>query len=91
MSGFADAVPASSSEHPVRGHVVAITTAALHPVSVDERLTRLREQLAERDEIIVALQYVICDLRHEIDNLRAEQMFGAPLESGPARRSVLMP
>jgi hypothetical protein len=38
-------------------------------------VTRLREQLAERDEIIVALQHVIRDLRHEIENLRAEEAY----------------
>jgi hypothetical protein len=38
-------------------------------------VTRLQEQLAERDEIIVALQHVIRDLRHEIENLRAEDAY----------------
>jgi hypothetical protein len=33
----------------------------------------LHKQLLERDEIIVALQHVIRDLRHEIENLRVEQ------------------
>jgi uncharacterized coiled-coil protein SlyX len=53
-----------------------------HAASTD--IARLRVQLAERDEIIVALQHVIRELRHEIDNLRAEQRYlargGAPLE-----------
>ena len=31
----------------------------------------LQEGLAARDEIIVALQHVIRDLRHELENLRA--------------------
>jgi hypothetical protein len=39
--------------------------------------TRLREQLAERDEIIVALQHVIRDLRHELENQRAEHAYAA--------------
>lgn len=38
-------------------------------------LVRLREQLAERDEIVLALQHVIRDLRHEIENLRAETAY----------------
>lgn len=38
-------------------------------------VARLQEQLAERDEIIVALQHVIQDLRHEIDNLHAEDSY----------------
>jgi len=38
---------------------------------------RLREQLAERDEIIVALQHVVLDLRHEIENLRSEHTWAA--------------
>jgi hypothetical protein len=35
----------------------------------------LRDQLAERDEIIVALQHVIRDLRHEIENRRVEDVY----------------
>jgi hypothetical protein len=38
-------------------------------------VSRLRDQLAERDEIIVALQDVIRDLRHEIENLRVEDAY----------------
>jgi vacuolar-type H+-ATPase subunit F/Vma7 len=48
----------------------------------DAGSTRLREQLAERDEIIVVLQHVIRDLRHEIDNLRAEHAFAALARRG---------
>ena len=40
-------------------------------------LARLREHVAERDEIIVALQHVIRDLRHEIENLQAETAYAA--------------
>jgi hypothetical protein len=43
--------------------------------------------LAERDEIIVALQHVIRDLSHEIENLRVEGAYAA-LAQRP-RSSVL--
>jgi cell division protein FtsB len=55
----------------------ATTTAALDGVEGVNVVARLRQQLAERDEIVVALQHVIRDLRHEIDNLRAEQAYAA--------------
>jgi hypothetical protein len=35
----------------------------------------LQEELACRDEIIVALQHVIRDLRHELQNLRVEHHY----------------
>jgi hypothetical protein len=35
----------------------------------------LREEVACRDEIVVALQHVIRDLRHELENLRAENRY----------------
>jgi hypothetical protein len=35
----------------------------------------LREDLACRDEIIVALQHVVRDLRHELANLRVEHVY----------------
>lgn len=41
----------------------------------DLRLAKLREELACRDEVIVALQHVIRDLRHELENLRAEHAY----------------
>jgi hypothetical protein len=41
----------------------------------DPRLTRLREEVACRDEIIVALQHVIRDLRHELENLGVEHVY----------------
>jgi hypothetical protein len=57
--------------------VEAIITAATFASALEGgRSARLQEQLAERDEIIVALQYVIRDLRHEIENLRAERTYG---------------
>jgi hypothetical protein len=40
-------------------------------------LARLQEQLAERDEIILALQQVIRDQRHEIENLRVDRAYAA--------------
>jgi hypothetical protein len=45
---------------------------------------RLREQLAERDEIIVTLQHVIRDLRHEIENLHVEDAYAALARRGHA-------
>jgi hypothetical protein len=59
-----------------------VTSLGVAEVLEDTGSTRLREQLAERDEIIVALQHVICDLRHEIDNLHAEHVFGALARRG---------
>ena len=41
----------------------------------DLRLARLREELSCRDEVIVALQHVIRDLRHEVENLRTEHVY----------------
>jgi hypothetical protein len=35
----------------------------------------LQEEIACRDEIIVALQHVIRDLRHELENLRVENRY----------------
>lgn len=43
----------------------------------DPRLARLREELACRDNVIVALQHVIRDLRHELENLRTEHLYAA--------------
>jgi cell division protein FtsB len=40
-------------------------------------LARLQEQLEERDEIIVALQHAIGDLRHEIETLRSDRAYAA--------------
>jgi hypothetical protein len=41
----------------------------------DPRVARLREDVSCRDEIIVALQHVIRDLRHELENLRVENRY----------------
>jgi hypothetical protein len=66
--------------------IAAITNAA--PNRLDNPVvTRLQEQLEERDEIIVALQHVIRDLRHEIDNLRAEDAYAAFLSGGRDRQT----
>jgi hypothetical protein len=52
------------------------TSTRLLPHEVEPAVvSRLRDQLAERDEIIVALQHVILDLRHEIENLRVEDVY----------------
>ena len=40
-------------------------------------LARLQAQLAERDEIILALQQVIRDQRREIENLRVDRAYAA--------------
>lgn len=56
----------------------ARATTELRPRAGEPATTeRLRDQLAERDEIIVALQHVIRDLRHEVDNLRVETAYAA--------------
>lgn len=49
----------------------------------DTRVARLQEELAGRDEIIVALQHVIRDLRHEIENLRADRDYMAFARGAP--------
>lgn len=49
----------------------------------DPALARLQEQLADRDEIIVALQHVIRDLRHELENLRVEDAYAVFARSAP--------
>jgi hypothetical protein len=41
----------------------------------DPRVERLQRELACRDEVIVALQHVIRDLRHELENRRAEHTY----------------
>jgi hypothetical protein len=53
-------------------------------------LARLQEQLAERDEIILALQQVIRDQRHEIENLRVDRAYAAAFaRSGRIEPSAL--
>lgn len=55
---------------------MGVASTALWPQAIEPATTaRLREQLAERDEIIVALQHVIRDLRHEVENLRVETAY----------------
>lgn len=56
---------------------MGVTTTALRPHAVEGMTERLRGQLAERDEIIVALQHAIRDLRHEVENLRVETAYAA--------------
>jgi cell division protein FtsB len=52
------------------------------PITELQVLARLQEQLAERDEIIVALQQANLDLRHEIENLRTDRAYAAAASSG---------
>lgn len=54
---------------------MAIAAAFPSELERDHRVARLREEVANRDEIIVALQHVIRDLRHEVENLHAERAF----------------
>ncbi len=60
-------------------------TAAVHDLEGDSRVARLRKELDCRDEVIVALQHVIRDLRHELENLRAEQTFAEFALEAPPR------
>ena len=52
-----------------------VATTALSHDPEPNSIARFRDQLAERDEIIVALQHVIRDLQHEIENLHAEEVY----------------
>jgi hypothetical protein len=49
--------------------------AAPYELEGNPRVARLQEELACRDEIIVALQHVVRELRHDLENLRAEQRY----------------
>ena len=64
---------------------MGVATRALRLHAAEPGTTaRLRDQLAERDEIIVALQHVIRDLRHEVENLRVETAYVAFVHSRAA-------
>jgi hypothetical protein len=68
------------------------TTAARYELEEDPRLARLREELDQRDEIIVALQHVIRDLRHELENVRAEHVYAVfAHRAPPSQRAGLWP
>jgi hypothetical protein len=67
---------------------VVTARARLHGLEPVMGVARLREQLAERDEIIVALQHVVRDLYHEVENLRAEAAFAASSYRRPKRASA---
>ena len=56
----------------VRGEGV---TAVSFESGGDPHVAVLRKELACRDEIIVALQHVIRDQQHELENLRVENRF----------------
>ena len=51
----------------------------------DSRVAKLQRELACRDEVIVALQHVIRDLRHELENLRAEHTYALFALEAPAQ------
>ena len=46
-------------------------------------MARLHEGLTARDELIVALQHVIRDLRHELENLRAAPRYAEFAREAP--------
>jgi hypothetical protein len=50
---------------------------------------RLQDDLRCRDEIIVALQHVVRDLRHELENLRAECAYAECALRPPPREELL--
>jgi len=52
-------------------------TAVSYELEGDPRVARLQQELACRDEVIVALQHVIRDLHHELENLRTEHTYAA--------------
>jgi hypothetical protein len=56
---------------------------------MSDQIDRLHEQIAERDEIIVMLQHMIRDLRHETENLRAERAYGSFAEDRMRRIHAL--
>jgi hypothetical protein len=58
------------------------TAAAPNEVEGDARVALLEAELANRDEIIVALQHLVRDLRPELENLRAEHLYGAFAQAG---------
>jgi hypothetical protein len=47
------------------------------PAAPFDLVARLQQQLTDRDEIIVALQHIIRDLYHEIENRRVEGAYVA--------------
>ena len=63
--------------------MVAAATTWSNEYRGDTRVARLQEEVADRDEIIVALQHVVRDLRHEIENLRADHVYLAFARSAP--------
>lgn len=73
MRGSHDVEAVSSGKY----RAVEIAARTSRPANEPELpvVVRLRDQLAERDEIIVALQHIIRDLRHEIENLRVEDVY----------------
>lgn len=74
----------------VRSRIGVNTTAVLYEFDGDRRILRLQAELACRDEIIVALQHVVRDLRHEVENLRVEQSYAkCALDLPPEEQSDL--
>ncbi|HEY5694211.1 MAG TPA: hypothetical protein VIR14_06860 [Gaiellaceae bacterium] len=62
--------------------MMAVAIAAPYESEAEARIERLRDELADRDEIIVALQHIVRDLRHEIENARAEHVYAAFARTG---------
>jgi hypothetical protein len=52
-----------------------VIATARYELEEDPRVARLRRELRSRDEVIVALQHLIRDLRHELENVRAEHTY----------------
>jgi hypothetical protein len=71
-------------KQPLALAMVPTTTAASDGSERDSRVARLQEELARRDEIVVALQHVIRDLRHENENLRTEHVYVAFARGAPS-------
>ena len=56
------------------------------PAAPFDLAARLQQQLTERDEIIVALQHIIRELYHEIENRRVEGAYAALARQADANR-----
>lgn len=79
---------------PVRRALGVVSFAARsggsEPAASFDLVTRLQQQLTERDEIIVALQHVVRALYHEIENRRVEVAYAAFARSGTLDRQTAL-